>query len=105
MLEESSTGLLPFGVAGVRIVVIKTDERHCLVCERARVVGSSIGVSSDHLQAVGEGVDLLVLASRSLKVAARDEGFESARRRWRVRRTERILTRSWCKKEWPGTSS
>lgn len=69
MLKEV-VPLVPTGVSGVVVVVVKTDETDGLILGGS-VVRSSVWVTGEHSETFGPGHDRLVLASRSLKVAVK----------------------------------
>jgi hypothetical protein len=70
---EEVVALLPGLVARVVIIVVEADERDGLVLEAARIEGSSAGLSGDHLQALWEGLNLLVLGAGPLKIAGKGQ--------------------------------
>jgi hypothetical protein len=70
---EEVVALLPGLVARVVIIVVEADERDGLVLEAARIEGSSAGLSGDHLQALWEGLDLLILGAGPLEIAGKGQ--------------------------------
>jgi hypothetical protein len=81
VVGEETVSLIPVGVSSVGTRELETDIGDGLVAGRSIKV-SSVGLTRKHSKTIGEGIDLLVLVSRSRKVVGihvvdRDHGVGS----------------------------